>query len=75
MVSNDSKSSEMPKLRVETATYPDTGKVYAELYYPGDELIPIAVTEPIYLSNEDAVASAHEMFESWISLISEEFTA
>ncbi|MCK5667488.1 MAG: hypothetical protein KAI15_00270 [Gammaproteobacteria bacterium] len=65
----------MPKLRVETATHPDTGKVYAELYYPGDELIPIAVTEPIYLSSEDAVTSAHEMFENWISLITEEFTA
>ena len=75
MVTYNLKSFEMPKLRVETATHPDTGKVYAELYYPGDELIPIAVTEPIYLSSEDAVTSAHAMFENWISLITEEFTA
>ena len=72
---NNSSSNKISQLRVETATHPGTGKVYAELYYPDDEVIPIAVTEPVYLSSEDAVTSAHEMFGNWISLISEEFTA
>jgi hypothetical protein len=49
----------MSHLRVETARYPKTGKVYAELYYPENELIPIAVTEPIYLSREVAVKRCH----------------
>jgi hypothetical protein len=64
----------MAQLRVETATYPSTGKVYAELYYPEDEVIPIAVTEPIFLSSEDAVIHANEIFENWMLLVNEEFT-
>ena len=75
MVINNSSNIKISQLRIETATYPGTGKVYAELYYPSYELVPIAVTEPIYLSSEDAVSSAHEMFENWVSLIAEEFTA
>ncbi len=38
----------MAKLRVKTATNPKTGKVFAELYYPVDAEVPIAITEPIY---------------------------
>lgn len=72
---NNSSNIKISQLRVETATYPGTGKIYAELYYPSYELVPIAVTEPIYLSSEDAVTSAHEMFDNWISLMTEEFTA
>jgi hypothetical protein len=57
----------MPHLRVETARYQKTGKVYAELYYPEYELIPIAVTEPIYLNREDAVQHATETFKVWMT--------
>ena len=63
----------MAQLRVETATYPGTGKIYAELYYPEDEVIPIAVTEPVFPSSEVAVIHANEMFDNWMSLLDEEF--
>ncbi len=62
----------MPRLRVKTAIYPNTGKVYAELYYPHDDVIPLAITEPISPSSEVAVKRAIEMFETWISLLREE---
>ena len=52
----------MAQLRIETATYPETGKVYAELYYPDDEVIPLATTEPIFPNSEVAVKRANEMF-------------
>ncbi len=60
--------SEMARLRVETATYPNTGKVYAELYYPENEVVPIAVTEPIYLNSKEAVKESRDMFEQWMTL-------
>ena len=59
----------MARLRVETAIYPDTGKVYAELYYPEHEVIPIATTEPIYQNSEEAVKESSEMFDYWMSLL------
>ena len=59
----------MTQLRVETAIYPNTGKVYAELYSPGDEVLPIAVTEPIYPTREEAVKQSCVMFECWMSLL------
>ncbi len=62
----------MTHLRVETAIYPNTGKVYAELYYPGDEVLPIAVTEPIYPTREEAVKQSCVMFECWMSLLAAE---
>ena len=62
----------MPRLRVKTAIYPNTGKVYAELYYPYDDVIPLAITEPIFPSSEVAVKQAIEMFETWIFLLREE---
>jgi hypothetical protein len=62
----------MTRLRVETATYPNTGKVYAELYYPENELIPIATTEPIYPNREEAVKQSCVMFECWMSLMASE---
>ena len=62
----------MAKLRVKTVTYPETGKVYAELYYPDDEVIPIATTEPIFPSSEIAVQQAKKMFENWMLLLREE---
>ena len=62
----------MNRLRVETATYPNTGKVYAELYYPENELVPIAITEPIYPNREEAVKQSCVMFECWMSLLAEE---
>ena len=62
----------MAQLRVETTTYPDTGKVYAELYYPENEVVPLAITEPIYPNSEEAVKHSNEMFESWMSLLSAE---
>ena len=62
----------MTQLRVETITYPNTGKVYAELYYPENELLPIAITEPIYLNREEAVKQSCVMFECWMSLLAAE---
>jgi len=62
----------MTKLRVETATYPNTDKVYAELYYPENELVPIATTEPIYPNREEAVKQSCVMFDCWMSLLAAE---
>jgi len=62
----------MTRLRVETATCPNTGKIYAELYYPESELVPIAVTEPIYANREEAVKQSCVMFDCWMSLLDEE---
>ena len=62
----------MAQLRVETAIYPNTGKVYAELYYPENELVPIAITEPIYPNREETVKQACVMFECWMSLLAAE---
>jgi len=62
----------LARLRVKTATFPNTGKVYAELYYPGDAVIPLATTEPIFPSSEVAVKRANEIFENWMSLMGEE---
>ena len=62
----------MAKLRVKTATYPKTGKVYAELYYPADAVVPIAITEPIYPNSEEAIKQSGEMFKDWMSLLKEE---
>jgi hypothetical protein len=69
---NYPRSTNMAQLRIETATYPETGKVYAELYYPDDEVIPLATTEPIFPNSEVAVKRANEMFENWMSLLNEE---
>lgn len=63
----------MAKLRVKTAKHPKTGKVYAELYYPEDELEPIATTEPIFTNRELAVKSAVETFEYWMAQMRAEF--
>ena len=62
----------MTKLHVKTATYPKTGKVYAELYYPSDAVVPIAITEPIYPNSEEAIKQSGEMFKDWMSLLREE---
>ncbi len=62
----------MTRLRVETATFPNTGKVYAELYYPENELVPIAITDPIYPNREEAVKQSCVMFECWMSLMAAE---
>ncbi|MCH8977227.1 MAG: hypothetical protein IH909_06350 [Proteobacteria bacterium] len=62
----------MTKLHVKTATYPKTGKVYAELYYPADAVVPIAITEPIYPNSEEAIKQSGEMFKDWMSLLDAE---
>ena len=62
----------MVRLRVNTATNPKTGKVYAELYYPENEVIPLATTEPIYPNREEAIKQSGEMFMDWMSLLREE---
>ncbi|MCH8078315.1 MAG: hypothetical protein IIA06_00870 [Proteobacteria bacterium] len=62
----------MPRLRVKTAIHPKTGKVYAELYYPVDAIVPIAITEPIYPNSEEAIKQSGEMFKDWMSLLREE---
>ena len=61
----------MAQLRIETITY-QTGKVYAELYYPDDAVIPLATTEQIFPNSDIAVQRANEMFENWMSLLREE---
>ena len=61
----------MAQLRIETITY-QTGKVYAELYYPDDAVIPPATTLPIFPNSDIAVQRANEMFENWMSLLREE---
>ena len=63
----------MTRLRVETATFPNTGKVYAELYYPENQLVPIAITEPIYPNREEAVKQSCVMFNCWMSLLAAEY--
>ena len=62
----------MTQLRIETTIYPSTGKVYAELYYPENELVPIATTEPIYPNREEAVKQSCVMFDCWMSFLAEE---
>jgi len=62
----------LARLRVKTATSPNTGKIYAELYYPVDAEVPIAITEPIYPNREEAVKQSGEMFKDWMSLLKEE---
>ncbi len=62
----------MTQLRVETATNPNTGKVYAGLYYPENELAPIAITEPIYPHREEAIKQSCVMFACWMSLLDAE---
>jgi len=42
------------------------------LYYPHDEVIPLAITEPIFPSSEVAIKQAIEMFETWMSILREE---
>ena len=62
----------MSLLRVETASHLKSGMVYAELYYPKNELVPIATTEPIYPNREEAVKQSCVMFECWMSQLAEE---
>ncbi len=57
----------MSQLRVETARHPKSGMVYAELYYPETEVIPLAVTEPIYTSRDDAIKHAIVTFDHWMT--------
>ena len=69
---NNSRINKLAQLRVKTTTDPKTGKVYAELYYPIDAAVPIAITEPIYPNREEAVKQSGEMFRDWMSLMREE---
>jgi len=62
----------LARLRVKTATFPNTDKVYAELYYPENEAVPIAITEPIYSNREEAVKKSFEMFKDWMSLMNDD---
>jgi hypothetical protein len=62
----------LAKFRVETITDPNTGKVYAELYYPNDEKIPLAKTDPIFPNHDIAVQKTKYMFKEWISQLGEE---
>ena len=52
----------MTRLRVETATDTETGLIFVELYYPEDAGVPLAKTNPIYESHEEAERNAVEMF-------------
>ncbi len=67
-----SRSIELARLRVKTATSQNTGKVYAELYSPAEEIVPIATSEPIYPNSEEAIKQSGEMFKDWMSLLREE---
>jgi hypothetical protein len=62
----------MALLRVKTAINPETGKVYAELYYPENEVVPIAVTEPIYPNSKEAVKQSCKTFKDWMSRLAAE---
>jgi hypothetical protein len=54
----------MAMFRVETKVDPSSKKIYAELYYPPNETVPIAQTGPVYNSHELAEADVVEMFTS-----------
>jgi len=53
----------MPQFRVETVVDSNTGKIYAELYYPENETKPLAQTKPIYSSHEEAEKDIIKMFK------------
>jgi hypothetical protein len=44
----------MARFRIETGVDPVTGKIFAEVYYPGDAAQPLSRTKPIYDSQEQA---------------------
>ncbi len=52
----------MPQFRVETVVDAATGKIYAELYYPENEITPLAQTSPIYSSHEQAEQEVLKIF-------------
>jgi len=57
----------LANFRIETRTDPETGKVLAELYYPADETVPLAKTDPIFQSRDVAEQKIKDMFEEWMS--------
>lgn len=57
----------MARFRVETVAHPNSGLIYAELYYPDDSAVPIANTKPIYASHEDAEKGVLEIFQKWFA--------
>jgi hypothetical protein len=52
----------MAKFRVETVVDNATGKIFAELYYPEHETIPLEKTAPIYSTHEGAEKDVLRMF-------------
>lgn len=61
----------MANFRIDTETDPETGKVYAELYYPEDADQPIGTTEPIFSSHEVAEEQIKTLFEEWMTQLKE----
>ena len=61
----------MANLRIETKTDPNTGNVYAELYYPAEETVPLAKTDPIFPNRDIAEQKIKDMFEEWMSQLGE----
>jgi hypothetical protein len=57
----------MEKFRVETAINSPSGLIYAELYYPDNTATPIATTEPVYLSRQQAETDIVSMFKKVIA--------
>lgn len=57
----------MEKFRVETAVNSPSGLIYAELYYPDHTTTPIATTEPVYFSQQQAETDIVSMFKKAIS--------
>lgn len=54
----------MANFRVETVFDPNTKLYFAELYYPSDAKRPLAATQPVYPSHEEAIQDSVNMMKS-----------
>jgi len=53
----------MEKFRVETVVDKKTGLIFAELYHPDDAIVPMAATQPIYPTHEEATSDIVDMMK------------
>ena len=54
----------MANFGVETVRDKKTGMFFAELYYPDDAIEPIAKTQPVYSSHEQAIVDSVNMMKA-----------
>jgi hypothetical protein len=59
----------MARFRCEAIEDLKSGKFYVELYYPHEATEPIAVTQPIYHSLDEAEEKTVELFREWFNQI------